>query len=289
MHRFTSILFPVDFSERSRAAAPFVLSMAQRYSASVVVLHAIQPPPPIYGGMNTIYPETVDYTDIRKDLEIRLQQFAADELPKVESTCVVDIGDAAAVITQYAETNQMSLIAMPTHGYGAFRRALLGSVTAKVLHDSKIPVWTSAHAPEPSHRAHPQPRHVLTALDLKPESRHILEFAIELAADTGATVEMVHVAPEGEITPASPESRMHELLAEVAGNEKVKVVENTGTEVEVMSDGRDVAKLVRNMALRKRIDLVVIGRGVIQSPLGGFRTHAYGIIREAPCPVLSVL
>lgn len=289
MPKFSSILFPVDFSDRSRAAAPFVLSLAHRYGASVIVLHAIQPPPPLYAGMNTVYPETIDFTGIQQDLEVQLREFADAELPKIEVTCVVELGDPASVVTQYADANQVDLIAMPTHGYGAFRRALLGSVTAKVLHDSKVAVWTSAHAPEPTHRAHPKPRHILVALDLKPESQHVLAFALEMAADADATVELVHVAPEGEITPLNSESRMQELLDEAAREKQVPVSERIEADVQVMTNGNDVARLVREVSLRKRIDLVVTGRGVIQSAFGGFRTHAYGIIREAPCPVLSVL
>ncbi len=37
---------------------------------------------------------------------------------------------------------------MPTHGYGPFRRFILGSVTAKVLHDADCPVWTGVHLEE---------------------------------------------------------------------------------------------------------------------------------------------
>jgi hypothetical protein len=37
------------------------------------------------------------------------------------------------------------LIMMPTYGMGSFRRHLIGSVTAKVLHDVACPVWTAAH------------------------------------------------------------------------------------------------------------------------------------------------
>jgi hypothetical protein len=37
---------------------------------------------------------------------------------------------------------------MSTHGYGAFYRFLLGSVTAKVLHEIQCPVWTGAHLEE---------------------------------------------------------------------------------------------------------------------------------------------
>ena len=34
---------------------------------------------------------------------------------------------------------------MPTHGLGKLRRFILGSVTAKVLHDLEAPVLTGAH------------------------------------------------------------------------------------------------------------------------------------------------
>jgi nucleotide-binding universal stress UspA family protein len=289
MPRFERILFPVDFSERSRAAAPFVLSMAQRYKAKVVALHALQPPPPLYAGMNTVYPEVYDFEGLSADLRAELEKFADAELPKVDVTCVVEMGDPAAVITEYAENEKIGLIMMPTHGYGAFRRALLGSVTAKVLHDAKVPVWTAAHAPEPSHRAHPKPRYILCALDLKAESRHTLESAIEIAAKNDASIELLHVAPEGEIEPLQTESRLQELLVETARSKLVKIQEAAGTDIEMVLAGGSVADMVRDVAMKKRADLVVIGRGCIQHGLGGrLRANAYAILREAPCPVLSV-
>jgi nucleotide-binding universal stress UspA family protein len=289
MSRFERILFPVDFSERSRAAAPFVLSMAQRYKSKVVALHALQPPPPLYAGMNTVYPEVYDFEGLAADLRVQLEKFAETELPKVDVTCAVEMGDPAAVISEFADSESIGLIMMPTHGYGSFRRALLGSVTAKVLHDAKVPVWTAAHAPEPSHRAHPQPRYILCALDLKPESRHTLEFALEMAADTQATIELLHIAPEGEIEPMTSESRLHELLVETARSKLVKIQEEAGAaDVQINLAGGSVANMVRQMAMQKRADLVVIGRGCILQSIGRLRANAYAIIREAPCPVLSV-
>ena len=289
MPRFERILFPIDFSERSRAAAPFILSMAQRYKSKVVAIHALQPPPPLYAGMNTVYPEVYDFEGLAADLRAELEKFVEAELPKVACTCVVEMGDPAAVVTEYAENENMSLIAMPTHGYGAFRRALLGSVTAKVLHDAKVPVWTAAHAPEPSHRAHPKPRYILCALDLKPESRQTLEYALELASETDASIELVHIAPEGEIAADQTESRLHELLVDTARSKLVKIQEAAGaTDVEMVLAGGSVADMVRNVAMRKRADLIVIGRGCIQHGRGRLRANSYSIIREAPCPVLSV-
>ena len=57
-------------------------------------------------------------------------------------------GDASEVITKYAAEHGTDLIMMPTHGYGVFRGLLLGSVTAKVLHDAVCPVWTAVHVEE---------------------------------------------------------------------------------------------------------------------------------------------
>ncbi len=288
MSLFETILFPVDFSDRSRAAAPFVLSIAQRYKSRVILLHAFEPPPPLYGGMNTVYPVDYDFTAIEVEMRVRLLDFAKEQLPKVQVVCVTETGFPAQVITHYAEANKVSLIAMPTHGYGPFRRALLGSVTAKVLHDATVPVWTDAHTPEPSHRAHPQPRHILVALDLKDESKATLEFALQLARDAGATVEIIHAAPEGEINPIDRENRLHEVAAEAAREAFIGIQKDTGSDAEVIVDAGSVPKLLRSVALRKRSDLVVIGRGAIQEGFARFRANAYGIVREAPCPVISI-
>ena len=288
MDLFNKVLFPVDFSERSRAAAPFALSMAQRYKSGVVLLHAFEPPPPLYGGMNTVYPVDYDFSSMEIEMRVKLLDFAKEYLPRVEVACVTETGFPAPVITRYASENGVTLIAMPTHGYGPFRRALLGSVTAKVLHDSQVPVWTDAHTPEPSHRAHPQPRHILVALDLKPESRLTLETALEIAKNSGATVEIVHAAPEGEITALHSEAQLTEVVAQAAREALVGVTQEAGEGIEVVVDAGSVAKLLRSVALRKRSDLIVIGRGAIQEGISRFRANAYEIVREAPCPVISV-
>jgi nucleotide-binding universal stress UspA family protein len=289
MPKFERILFPIDFSERSRAVAPFVLSMAQRYNSQIVALHVMQPPPPLYAEMNTVYPEVYDLNSLTGELRNELQKFCDDQLPKVPVSCAVEIGDPAAAIADFAENENISLIVMPTHGYGIWRRALLGSVTAKILHDVKIPVWTAAHAPETSHRAHPKPRHILCALDLKAESLSTLEFAISLAAEAEAKIEVVSMAPEGVVEPSPIDSRLRDLLAKAEQLEPSKVEEETRvTEVETVVNGGSVAHKVRLAALERRSDLVVIGRGSIHHAFGTLFSNSYDIICEAPCPVLSV-
>ena len=49
-----------------------------------------------------------------------------------------------------------------------------------------------------------------------------------------------------------------------------------------------VSSVVRASALEHRADLIVIGRGKMRETLGRLRTNACAIIRDSPCPVLSV-
>ena len=287
MFKLKSILFPVEFSQRDEAAAPFVLSLALRYHARVVVFHALQPPPPFYAGMNVIYPQDYDFTGVMDDLRVDLRKFADSQLPKIEVACEVQPGEPATAIVQYACASGMGLIAMPTHGYGIFRRALLGSVTAKVLHDSKIPVWTSAHAPEPSHRAHPQPRRILCAIDMKPESPTTLETAIALAHDAVASLELVHV-PAATVPADVAAGYLEDLLRKAAHSDMMDIRELASITTDMEGEGGNVAEVVRNIALKSRADLVVIGRGAIRTGLGRLNANSYDIIRDSPCPVLSV-
>jgi len=45
---------------------------------------------------------------------------------------------------------------------------------------------------------------------------------------------------------------------------------------------------VCNIARQRQADLLVIGRGSAAGVYGRLRTNAYAIIRESPCPVVSV-
>jgi nucleotide-binding universal stress UspA family protein len=214
--KFAHILFPVDFSARCHAAAGFVLSMAQHFGSRVTLLNVIPA---------AIFPVDFNYVDAETNASHRLEQFSRDEFPRMKAHCAVEIGDVAGEISAYGESSGADLIAMPSHGYGTFRRMLLGSITAKVLHDAKIPVWTAPHAPELSHRPLVQPKRILVA-----GGARIFDAAAALADKTGADLDVLPLDAE-----------------------------------------------LRQVALEKHADLVVTAR-----------SKAYDIVRDAPCPVLSL-
>jgi nucleotide-binding universal stress UspA family protein len=61
-----------------------------------------------------------------------------------------------------------------------------------------------------------------------------------------------------------------------------------GSKVDVILRLGKPAQVIHDEARNQKADLVVVGRGVIQKALGRLRSTAYAIIREAPCPVISV-
>lgn len=55
-------------------------------------------------------------------------------------TCHCEVGKVAETITDLADSLQCDQIVMGTHGRGALNELLMGSITLKVVHLSKIPV-----------------------------------------------------------------------------------------------------------------------------------------------------
>lgn len=72
------------------------------------------------------------------------------------------------------------------------------------------------------------------------------------------------------------EAEIHKLQQRAGSNAKVQIV--TG----------DAPETVCAAASDWKADLMVIGRGLASEFLGRLRSRSYSIIRESPCPVVSV-
>ncbi|HTM47273.1 MAG TPA: universal stress protein [Bryobacteraceae bacterium] len=288
MPGFKHILFPVDFSQQNIGIAPHVFCLARRYRAKVTLLHAVEISSGSYPGWPVFEP-TIDFTGIAEDRQSRLDAFLRDEFRDLAPARVMREGDPAFHIREFAEKEGVDLIMMPTHGYGPYRRFLLGSVTSKVLHDVKCPVWTSAHVPEPPGAPAAYQR-VLCALDYVPESLALLRWAALLACEHGAVLKLVHAIPAAAV-PGGLDvegGRFRSFLFEQARERLAGLQKEAGTTVSTIIQGGEVAGVVREAAEKEKADLLVIGRGVMRELLGRMRTNVYSIIRESPCPVISV-
>lgn len=152
MFSFKKILVPTCFDEVSNEALRQACDLAERMSGEVTLLHAIVPAavlPPL---------EQMPVPVVEFDDEARAQQ-QLDRLPEssdqrrfVTRRCVIR-GDAASVITRFAEENSIDVIVIGTHSHSRIRQFLLGSVTEAVVRKAHCPVltvpaavaaWTSA-------------------------------------------------------------------------------------------------------------------------------------------------
>jgi nucleotide-binding universal stress UspA family protein len=127
-------------------------------------------------------------------------------------------------------------------------------------------------------------------VDLNERSRSILEWTASLADEYQAPLGIVHATPE--LPPAyfglTFEQEYAQSVAEQASR-RIEILQTlAGTAGRVFVDSGDPASVVAHAATEFGADLLVIGRHGRQG-IGGFLRHnAYGILRDSPCPVISI-
>jgi len=286
------ILVPVEFSPRCRGAARFAEALACHFHSEIILLHVVTPSLASYG-----YPEALAYTSAVDLTEERLAErkpllegFLGEELKNMRVARVLVTGDPAREIVGYAARENCDLIVLPTHGYGPFRRLLLGSVTAKVLHDAPCPVWTGPHLEAAPAYESISFAKVLCAIDLGPESPEVLRWAAGFAQSFGGELAIVHALPMSTVRMDGMyfDPEWSAQACENARNQVSALKDKLQIDGKVIIETGDVPDTVSASAEEYGANLLVIGRGHRTGVLGRLRTNAYAILRESPCPVAAI-
>lgn len=283
---FKSILFPVDFSKMSELTALQVHGLAQFTGAEITLLHVV-PWLSAWYGTTEIHP-TLLGDQILRNLEaeqtVRLEKFRERYFGDLACRTSAVSGAVAESITDAVKDCHADLIMMPTRGLGHSRRFLIGSTTAKVLHDASCTVWTSPHLHKL--KLFTGFRHLLCTIDRNEVLPDFLEEAVRLASCFGSKLSFVTAFPNGaggkvderRVRRLDKEYPQAGLNAELCSKLDCMVYLETG----------GVGEVVRRLVEEQNVDLVVTNRGHLRHPFGKLRTHAYEIILESPCPVLSL-
>jgi nucleotide-binding universal stress UspA family protein len=130
---------------------------------------------------------------------------------------------------------------------------------------------------------------MVCAVDLNEEGVNVLRYANKLAHETGAAIRIVHALPPVRPTDlVGADEDLLEGLREAVRADIGRMMERAGLRAPVELEFGEVPQVIRCAAKRHHADLVVVGRKQ-EHPHGGFlRAHGYAIVREAPCPVLSL-
>jgi nucleotide-binding universal stress UspA family protein len=134
----SNILLATDGSAPSGRAADFVASLARRYHARVVVLHAFTPVPGNHstqGYSRSLYETPEEAESLVAQVAQRLSELGATQV----ETDVME-GPAANVIIGVAESCSPDLIVVGARGNSTWQGMLLGSVSMVVTQRAECPV-----------------------------------------------------------------------------------------------------------------------------------------------------
>jgi nucleotide-binding universal stress UspA family protein len=164
---YERILVPLDGSKVGEAALPSVEQLALKLSPGngieITLLQVISDMTFDFLTEDDAAQLPYDESDLKqiKNMAHKYLERIAEGLRnkgiKVQ-TRVVE-GHAADEIIKASQEMQADLIAMSTHGRSGLGRWAMGSITDKVLHESKIPVLTVRASPPP--KAEPSAHHTL--------------------------------------------------------------------------------------------------------------------------------
>jgi nucleotide-binding universal stress UspA family protein len=138
------ILVPTDFSKSSQFALEAAITLAKKFDAAIVLMHAYRVP--IYP-----YPTTADPNLTPADLVEYIERGARTALQTVASshgasgvpiTTLLTAGIPWEQILRTAQEIKAGLIVIGSRGLSGLPRALLGSTAERVVRYSSVPVMT---------------------------------------------------------------------------------------------------------------------------------------------------
>jgi nucleotide-binding universal stress UspA family protein len=272
-----NIALATDFSPWSDRAMQHALVIARWYGAALHILHAVrQSEFPLVPDLMV----QLDELAVRdcEDLMGRLR--AARSLDNIQHRLWNLSGEVSA-FGDFVQDQKVDLLVLGTRGRTGISKLLLGSVAEQIFHCVSCPVLTVG----PSSRGAASQlalKKVLFATDLSPRSTAALPYVLAAAKGWRAAIDVLHVcAPDHSDSEHRMEAYRRRIDALTAGEPRFSI------RYHVVAGEPSAAVL--DFAGQNNEDLIVLGLDNHRSLYDGPPlSHAYEIVRQAPCPVLSV-
>ncbi len=207
MLELNEIFVPVDFSGASRTSLAVARGLADRKRAQLRVVHAV--PDLLRYFERTLFPlaglgddrmeivaevrksarrDLVRYHHLQKSAPRSEEGEAPPNVP-FEVDVLVDKTPCAVQLADRLTSSTAELVVVGRSGRDEAQPGRIGSVAAALCAVSTRPVWVA----QPTESGPVQ--RVLIALDLSPQSAHVLRAGMEMAVVLGVRAELVVVAP----------------------------------------------------------------------------------------------
>lgn len=285
------ILVPVDFSEFSDNAVKYALFLAEKFCASVTLLHAV-----------VLFHEDIDEEEHMKSYEAIIKKKEAERAKRMDIHCklaekkgisiksvLIRGFSAADAVLEHTNEKKYDLIVMGTHGRSGLMKWWLGSVSEKVVRHSHVPVLT-IHKEYKRHNLNK----ILVPVDFSDFSRNAVKNGKALAEASDAKLTFLH-AVEQEAHPTFYASSLSPIL-KANPQLKKQITENLVKFTRVSKDEADYIvvegkahKAIAETAKKKGIHLIIMasrGDSALDHLLLG--SNAERVVQVAHCPVLTV-
>jgi nucleotide-binding universal stress UspA family protein len=290
--QFKLILCPVDFSDFSVSAYEYALTLAEHYKVRLVTLHAVELSKYPYAD----YAGSIgDLADLSRSLleggKAKLREFVTKHPRQgIEPQLVVEQGNASDLILSFAQTHNIDLIVMGTHGRRGFDRFVLGSTTDRVMRKACCPVLIVSNPAHNIMTTGPDGKHrlsrILHCTDFSINSERALQYALFLAAEYGAELTMFHVvegAPDLTPTEGMVAACTEQLDKLISDNQRTHL--NVRTAVRCGKPYKEIVGYAKEVQAHL---IVMTARGGDALDRAVFGSTTYRVIQLGPCPVLSV-
>ncbi len=146
------ILVPIDFSDYSVNACRYAIGLAEKLNAEIKLMHVYYNPVVNSMPLTDTYYYQVNMDEIIREIEIRaktnMEEFYKDLKEKIETDNIEGVkldytlkrGIASEEIIEESNDYKPDVIIIGTRGRGERENDLIGSVTAKIIEDTKVPV-----------------------------------------------------------------------------------------------------------------------------------------------------
>jgi nucleotide-binding universal stress UspA family protein len=299
---YLKILVPLDGSELAECVLPHVEALADGHArVEITFLYVVQSlDTPM---VSAVYKKKIE-EDARAAAKSYLRKLTAKPKFRDRAAGKVLIGKPADTIISFANKNKADVIVMATHGRSGVGQWFYGSVTEKVVHGSKIPVWlVKAASCKMDYKR--KKLTVLVPFDGSPTAEEVIPHLKELTRQLHdkkldfvlARVCEIFAPPLTYPPPMSMNweeyfryeaNRCKKICRDYLAELKNRLVSNKFTVRTVVPEGNPAEKLIEYVS-KNSVDLIVMsthGRSGLSK--WAFGSVAEKVLRGAVCPILLI-
>ncbi len=272
-----NIAIATDFAPWSDRAMQHALLIARWCRATLHIVHSIR-----RSEFSFVPDMMVQLGELAErdceDLIGRLD--TAHKLDNIEHR-IWNLDGEVSNLGDFVRDQKIDLLVLGTRGRSGISKLVMGSVAEQIFHCVSCPVltvgpWSRGAASQLALK------NVLFATDLSPQSTAALPFVLAAAKAWRAAIDVLHVcSPDRSDSEPRMEAYRRRLDALTASEPRLSIRYHVAP--------GEPSPAVLDFAGQNNEDLIVLGLDNHRSLYGGPPlSHAYEIVRQARCPVLSV-